>query len=275
MDWQTLDDMIAGLERAIHKPSSILFAAERHDWRPVFSQAKEIQAAFSAGLRYPSREQRDVAWRRFNDARTLLHERSNEERSRLRDESEQLRDEIIAFVKNLEYERFLDVAFFFDPTSAAEMKVAGERLKEAGHMLSNNKHRMLKEHKDECFERFQEIRRSHDDFWGRYKSASEERREAGARRRADAVDRIQGNIRANQDRLSKAQGAYSKVEANLEANQAKLDGARSSEFADRVRGWIDEDRQKLSDISDSIDRIRGWIREGEDTLRDFEARRAR
>ncbi len=52
------------------------------------------------------------------------------------------------------------------------------------------------------------------------------------------ADKIRANQRINAEKRSKACDALERVEANIEANLEKLAGARSSEFADRVSGWI-------------------------------------
>ena len=77
--------------------------------------------------------------------------------------SEELRDQILKLTEKARYNVVADNVMFFLPhTTAEDMKVKGEILKTAGQMLSSNKHNMLREHKDECFGRIQEIRQTHD-----------------------------------------------------------------------------------------------------------------
>jgi hypothetical protein len=238
----------------------------------MFAKAKEIQNGFGSGTRYPTKVERDKAWVRFNDLRSKLFERANAERSRFRSESESLRNDILGIIKWASYSPITDMLFFFLPTTVDEMKRKGESLKEAGQTLSTNKHRMLKEHKEECFSRIQEIRATHDHFWGQYKRLREEKQAESKQRRAEIAIRIRGNIRANHDRLAKAQSALERALSNFEANKERLAGARGLEYSERVAGWIAQDEEKVQSISESIVRIREWIEEEETRLRDLEQR---
>src|SRR5258707_15608612 len=51
-----------------------------NDWRPVWEKVREIKAGFKAGVRYPTKLERDAAWTRFNNLRNELREKSNAER---------------------------------------------------------------------------------------------------------------------------------------------------------------------------------------------------
>ena len=269
MEYGEVDEMIRYLEYNIPKTSSVLFAVEMHDWRPLIAKAKEIQEAFNSGVRYPSKSAREQAWVRFNDLRTLLFERANKERSRFRQESETFRNDILRHVKHAGYSRLTDALFFFSPTTVEDMKGASRVLKEGGEMLSRHKGRMLKEHKDECFARFQELRAEQDVFWGEYHKQYAVKQAEHRTRMGDAADRVRGNIRSNREKLAKAQSALERTQANLEANLARLSGARGSDYAERVSGWISDDREKLRSISDSISRIEEWIREDQTRLDDI------
>src|SRR5579872_5215378 len=209
MEHTALDALIDELQQMIPAMSGIFSSLRMHDWHPVFAKAKEIQAAFKSGVRYPTKRERDDAWVRFNDLRTLAFERANGERSRFRSESESHRDDILALIKHADYRPFGDVigGLFvgLPPTTVEEMKRASETLKEAGQMLSRKKDRMLKEHKEECFARIQEVRQTHDQFWDEYRRGREERQAQSKLRRAEVADRIRDNLRANRERLEKAE----------------------------------------------------------------------
>jgi hypothetical protein len=275
MDDKELDGLIDEFEQMIPALSGILSSLRVHDWRPMFAKAKEIQNGFSSGARYPTKGERDSAWVRFNNIRSMLFERANAERSRFRSESESLKNEILGLIKWAAYSQITDMLFFFLPTTVDEMKRKGESVKEAGQALSQYKHRMLKEHKEECFSRIQEIRATHDAFWGEYKRLREEKQAESRQRRGEIANRIRGNLRANNERLEKAQGAYEHALSNLEANKERLAAARSPDFAERVAGWIAQDEEKLQSISESIEKIREWIEEDETRLADLEQRMSR
>jgi len=180
---------------------------------------------------------------------------------------------ILQLAEKARYDWLADKVMFFLPATTGEtMKLYGQVLKDSGKMLSENKHRMLKEHKDECFDRILNVRQTHDLFWGEYKEQRTRQRAEAESRRSEVANRVQNNIHANRDKLEKAAEAYTRIRANLESNFEKLESARSSEFAERVAGWIEEDKEKLRSISDSIDRLKEWIEEDETRLSDIHNR---
>jgi vacuolar-type H+-ATPase subunit H len=266
-DWADLDKSIDEFEQMVAMATSFLYGPPR-DWRPLFDKAQEVQAGFNGRPHYPTKNDRDHAWVRFNDARSLLREHANKAREEFRYKSQQFREEIVDIARSTIYHPVNDILFFFDPTTVEEMKSAAAALNRAGRLLSEHKGEMLKEHKDECFALISEARQSHDFFWGRYKEAREQRQAEFHRKREEFIDRTRYNIRANRERLGKALEAYERVQSNLENNIERQSGARSEEFAARVSEWIADDRAKLDSISESIDRLREWIREDERRLED-------
>lgn len=272
LDYKTVDEMIRYLQNNIPAAQSALFAIERNDWRPFFAKAKEIQEAFNSKVLYPTKEERDQAWVRFSDLRNLMHERANTERTRFREQSEEHRNEILRHVKNAGYSSLTDAVFFFDPTTVEDMKRASQTVSEGGQMLSRHKERMLKEHKEECFARFQELRSEQDVFWEKYKRHRATKQAEHESRMREVADRIKGNIRKNHEQLSKAEAALERVLENIASNEERLATARGEEFAERVSGWIEEGREKARSITESISRINEWIREEETRLRDIEAK---
>jgi hypothetical protein len=110
-----------------------------------------------------------------------------------------------------------------------------------------------------------EIRRILDDAWERTSARIGEMKEEKRRRaeqwRRDTHERI--------DRWSslidKNEGVIDRIEDQIRDCQRMLDDAKTDDFADRVRGWIDE---KYSNIAD----IRSTNRELQEKIRDAERR---
>jgi len=284
MDSERLNSLINEFEYMVRAAVSQYTVREGHylltvthrDWGLFFAKAKEIQEGFSSRIRYPSKRERDEAWVRFNDLRTQVYEHANKQRSDFRADSEALRDQILHSLKWADYDQIADAAFFFLPaTTVDDMKLKGETLKKSGQMLSSNKHRMLKEHKDECFARILEVRQTHDVFWGQYKQHLAVKRSDAEQRRSEVADRVRNNIRLNVGRLEKTLDAHARVRANLESNIEKLESAYNPAFAARVAEWIEEDNEKLRSISDSIERLREWIEEDEARLNDIQNHNSR
>jgi hypothetical protein len=274
MDWEGLDQQIDDLERMISSAFSPLsgrricdrygmFGQMVYDWRPAWEKAREIQELFKSRVRYPTASQRDNAWTRFNSVRNELSRRSNADREAVFSVSKSWRDKIIDEIEHAKYSKLGDVIFFFDPTTAEDMKRLGELLKEAGRVLSENKHQMLREHKDECFQRIQEVRQTHDAFWGEYKKARELRQQEHRQKIRDVLARIEGNISSNQDKKAKAEAALDRAEANISKLNGMLESARSDEHQERVQGWLSEAEEKRASIQESITRIEEWIDQDE------------
>ena len=290
MDWHSLDGMIGALEQMIYERRSIIPARgstyhfaptelvgfTRNDWRPVWAQAKEIQTAFTAKTRYPTVIERERAWVRFNDLRNQASEYSRGEHEKFLYMSRHYRDEIVKLTRSAEYHWGVDVLFVFAPTTVEEMREKASTLKAAGQLLSKYKDKMLKEHKDECFSVIIEVRSTHDTFWDRYKTTLsdrhrhyEERRVATSARRSDAIARIQANLDANRERLSKTQDAVSRNENHIADLHDKISSARSAEWRERFMEWLSQAEEKRSSLRESERRLEEWIAQDNARLNDI------
>jgi hypothetical protein len=240
MNWQGLDARITELHSLISSAFSPLsgrsIKAPRdsvgglvYDWRPAWEKAREIQATFKEGVRYPTAAERDVAWTRFNEVRNDLSRRSNADRGTVLSVSVSWRDLILPEIEGALYSKFGDVIFFFDPTTAEDMKRLGAQLKAAGRLLSENKHQMLREHKDQCFQRIQEVRATHDSFWGQYNKTREIRQQEYREKIKGVLARIDTNISNNRGKKPKAEDALERAEENISKLQNMLDNARGDD----------------------------------------------
>ncbi|MEA3049092.1 MAG: hypothetical protein QOG84_928 [Sphingomonadales bacterium] len=238
--------------------TNFTFSVRRNDWRPVWDKAREVQGAFNAKPQFPTVTERQEAWTRFNALRDEASQIAKEERSDFETMSSSHRDDLMGDLRYLECDgteiSLADAVF--GSMDAEGMKQLGAKLGVVSRRFSEVKHRMTREHKQEVFDRIQEVRASHDRFWGRRKQAMERARAERDERRAQFVDRVRANIRGNYERLAKAEAAEERVRSNLRSNYEKLSDARSESFAERVRSWISEDEDRLEDIRRSIDRIR-------------------
>ena len=271
-----IEVMIDQLEQAIPYVSTGVFhfgKVERHDWRPVWDLCKRIQSEFRGCKDFPSTEAHQAAWQRFQEVRSRASELADQEKEAVRDQSKQLRDDILYIVKGCRYSPLDDVLFFFDPTTVDEMKAMGRRLNEAGQKLSENKQWMLAEHKSQCFEAIQEAREGQDMFWERRKQLSAERRQAHEHRRAENErkreaweERTRANIQRNREKLSKAAGARDRTLDRIREIEDKLSETTSEKWQGIYSEWLSDAQAKLSDIDESIARIEGWVREDEDRL---------
>lgn len=246
---------------------------ERHDWRPVWALCKKIQEEFRGCRDFPSREQQQAAWERFQHLRQKASDAANSEKEAFKLQSEQLRDDICREAAATRYSLTADALFFFDPTTVEEIKRMAADLKQAGRKLSENKQWMLGEHKQRCFETIQEARETHDAFWAKRKELSAARRAAHEQRRAENQEkreaweqRTRDNIAKNREKLSRAHDALSRTRERIREIEGMIYDDTSDKWRSIHGDWLAQAREKESDIEESISRIEGWIREGEDRL---------
>ena len=277
-----LDELIEAFSDKVRKYNSVLdglsfktvygmldvLGSSIHDWRPVWQAAKEIQELFKSGIRYPSKELHDQAWTKFNDARNDASRIANEERDKERDISGQWRDFII---REAELVRYLPLGMFtsFVADEAEEMKKLGKFLNETAEALSKHKDSMIRLHKDECWERIQDVRATHQAFWESYSKAREARHREYRERMRARYEKTEQNIQDNRERLAKAEDALGRVEATIEKLEGLIASAYSDNFREAHEGFLQEAERKRDSIQESIERIQGWIQTSEAELSDI------
>jgi hypothetical protein len=284
VDFRELDALIEELEQLVYHERPLNFGGLEtrtvklpmgdfgttlRVWRPAWDKARIIQEGFKEGTRYPVRADQEAAWQRFNAIRNDLSERSNKDREWAFTVSKAWRDSLLSDLQYAGYSRFADMLFFFDPTTVEEMKTQGARVKAVGQLLSENKHQIFREHKDEVFARIQEVRQTHDAFWGEYNKQREVKKQEYRERIAGVKARVQGNISSNLERREKAVSAYEHSLENIEKLEGMLATARGAEFQERVSGWLSEAIEKRDSILTSIRRIDEWIAQDRSRLSDI------
>lgn len=150
--------------------------------------------------------------------------------------------------------------FGLDPPDVQEMKVLGRMLRNASSMLSKYKEEMFGEHKQECFDRIQEIRRIHDAWW-------DELKRHRSRKQEEFQQRVIYNLEKNYERHRKATEALRRMRNHADDLRVKIRTAWNDDFRDRAYVWLSETEDKIRYIEDSIQRIEDWIREDEEKLR--------
>lgn len=249
---------------------------QRHDWRPFWELARQIQERFK-NTRYPTKEQREEAWRRFNMLRDEGNRRATEEREKFGRQSEELRNLILSKCNGISWSRVNDTLFFFDQTTADQVKAWGRYLGEAMAMLRDHKHEMLAEHKQQCFERFQEIKESHEHFWRQYRESRasqqanwEAKRTQHRQRRAEIAAKIESNRANNCAKRRKALEALARQRSSVDDLREKLSETNSRKWQGIYETWIAEAEVKIDDIESSIRRMDEWIEEDERRLRELD-----
>jgi hypothetical protein len=119
---------------------------------------------------------------------------------------------------------------------------------------------MFGEHKKECFDRIQEVRRVQDAWWELLKGHRAQRHE-------DHQGRVRANLEKNYEQHRRATDALSRARAHADELRDQIASAWSDDFRERALGWLSEEEARISDIEAHVQRIEDWIRENEQKLR--------
>lgn len=279
MTHEDLDRMIQRFKEDMPPAPNVLglFFA-RHDWRPVWALAKAIQEGFSSGLRYPTHELHQDAWRRFNELRTEASTRAKDEYTWLETKSAQHRSVVLDICKGIGWSPLSDALFFFDKTTVERMKGFQKYLSQAMKELKDRKHEMLGEHKKECFERIQEIKEQHEHFWRVHNDNSQTKRVQYAAREQEYTARKQAfkektteNLAKNRERLRNATDAHERFELEVSELRSKIaDDEASEKWRSIWSEWLADKKARMKNIEEHIQRLREWIAEDVRKLADME-----
>lgn len=243
------------LEREIDGVSDGHWDTFKRDYRSFWVHAKEIAQLFKK-LEPLKKEDREDSWSRFSLTCGETKQRQKSEHQERMCKSERLRDDVLSEISSSEVNTF----FGFDPPDVEEMKRLSQILKHAGRMLSDNKKEMLGEHKQECFSRIQEVRRSQDAWWADLKRHRDRKLES-------FQSKARTNLEKNYERHRKAIEALRSCERSAEELRDKIASAWNDDWASDARGWLSDLEDKIRDIESSIHRIEDWIQEDEAKLR--------
>jgi hypothetical protein len=224
-------------------------------YKDFWAHARKISEMFKT-LKPLRRDDRERLWEKFNVYCQEIKQRQKTEHWERELKSKQHCSDIIH-----EAERARPSTLFgFFPPDVAEMKALGSILRNAGAMLSNFKEEMFGEHKQECFDRMQEIRLIHDLWWDELKQHRSKRQE-------ESQERVRANLKKNYERHQKAIHALEKIRNHADDLRDQINSAWNDDFRDRAYGWLSETEEKIRDIEESIQKLEDWIREDEEKLR--------
>lgn len=279
-----VDKKISELERKLKSTNGLLYnwAGDRV-WDEIFSLSKKIHEDFKQ-VRYPTKQERDIAWQRFFQLRNDAY---RENRKQYEFRSELHFDPIMSLLKSAYYSRSADffigevASFGLMKTTIDDMKSMGKTLGEAMRLFNSVKHEMTFVHKKRIQEQIDEVKKSHDTFWGRIKERNEssakskkERTERNfaknnaARDKALAArEKVKNNIDKNNDNLEKTRDALRKFENKKSDLQSDIWSSTNDRWKDKAAGWLTGLEEKIRDIEAQIDRIEGWIEEDEGKIK--------
>ena len=264
-----------------------LFAGDNWDFKGIWRQIRETGAAFK-GVRFPTKDEHEQAWSRFQALVQEVRDKQNERRSKFdqrREASEKLRDSLIRRAENalpdsglgdvvlaiatgglsVILEMTLDALLGPYDKRKQELLESSNALRAVWGDFSSRKSELLRDDKDTAFQALKNQQQKLDDLWAQYKaerqSALESYHRERRRRHEEWRERALANVRKNQERVSRLEGVLEHKRGHLDSLYDRLSDARSENYRERVAGWIAEEVSAISDIERKIGEIRDWISE--------------
>jgi len=269
-------------------PSGLL-GSGKADWKAIWSLVKEIGANFKGSI-FPTKEEHQAAWDRFQSLVTSVKRTQDQERSQWnhnRQESERLKSEIIAQSYAAQPPSgFADAILSivtggissvisaimgpFDERKR-DLENASNALKEGWSMLHRYKDSMTGQDKQEAFQALNRAKERLDNEWNTYKierqRAYNKQQHEWERKKGEWLSRAQDNIRNLEDRRERLSSVLLKIEAHLSSLYDKLSDAGSDDYRSRVSGWIDEEQEKIREIKRKLENVENWLYEAREKLR--------
>ncbi len=291
MDYDDLDRLVGRLEAVVEEANP-----QKGYWRELWSLAREIGSGFK-GTRYPTREDKDRAWQRYQDLIERAKARSEESKRQFernerewkdrQSNSESLRDRIqmkAASSRPLsDFERGLGDLFFLPfrmievivsqllglKTSSEldeirhELLSCNKTLQDAWATFHQKKGELLPGDRSQAYESLQKARQKLDEAWDQWKAKKSALHE---QRQREWVERQRAREERREEKERKHRQFVAKVQAHIEELQGKLAKAESA---------LEHQQSHLSDLrsqyysawSDSFkERCSGWIDECESRI---------
>lgn len=288
MDATDLNHLIGELEEHVRSAKS-----GRAKWRDSWPLIKSISAGFR-GVRYPSRDDHQRAWERFQGLVEIVkneQEQAQKSFDARASTSRSHKNRILAYADAARPSHaatavfeLVTGAFIIRPVLAAvlggqsdpwreTLQQCSSALKAGWQYLSENRRDIFRSDADEAVQALKESQAILNEEWAKYKGqrhAEYEARQALRREREEKrfafKERVRERIANHESRIDRLEDVLRHKRSHLSDLYGKRSDARSDSFRDRVDGWIREEEQAISDIEDKIDRLRQWIQEERNRL---------
>jgi chromosome segregation ATPase len=285
MDHSELDKEIESLEADLRYGYIPSGETDFKKWDAIFRDIENIHEEFKS-VRYPRKEQRDIAWKKF----ALLRDTAYKGRRKHFDQRSEIhKKDIVSRLNTAEYSELAEfagafISFGVIQTTDEEMKEKGRYLNEIVNDFLPYKQEISKEHQDEIWEKVKQVRESHNYYWNRRKEYYEERKSKSKEnttknlelnreklgRAENALEKQKNNLTKNENSLEKAKNALEKMKGSRDDLKDKISESYNDNWKEKAEGWLDELEDKISDVKDSIERLEKWIEEGEEKIKDIE-----
>jgi hypothetical protein len=222
-------------------------------YQDFWNKAKHITALFKE-LKPLAQSDRDLLWKQFNALCRNVKEKQKAEYGTLESLSKQHLDEIM---KLADLAQLLPDA---PPPEIHELVERGQALKNTGDALGRFKHAMIAKHKKTCFDRIQEIRKTHDAAWVSVKTGT-------LRQQPESESRVRKNLEANYERYRKAVIALENFQIGRGHILTFLASCENPERGAKAKIQLAETEARIKDIGEGIRKLEKWIAEDERLLK--------
>ena len=222
-------------------------------YQDFWNQARYITALFKE-LKPLAQSDRDLLWNQFNIVCGEVKEKQKSGYGALESLSKGHFEEIMQFAEQAKL-----------PPGAPSGEIhdlveRGQALKKASDLLGKFKHEMMAKHKKTCFDRIQEIRKTHDGAWGSLKAQK-------PRQQLETEIRIRNNLEANYERRKKAANARENFQIGRGHILAFLAKNEDPEKRETAEARLFETEARIQDIEEGIRQLETWIAEDEQRLK--------
>lgn len=265
------------------------FPTGKPDWKTIWEQIRIVGTSFK-GARYPTREEHQQAWDKFQNLVNKVKCIQGEEREKWnqnKSESARLRDRIISQAHSARPSSGMEDLILFIATGGVsgllnaimgpfdekkrELQAASKRLKEGGDMFNRYKGNMLGRDKHDAFEVLNEAKEYLDQQWDDYKRERQRAYDNYYQMEQDEKQqawrhRVEENIKNLEDRRERLNSVLSHKESNLDDLRDKLSDAWSDDYRSRISGWIAEEESSINEIRNKLSNVEDWLYEARSKL---------
>jgi hypothetical protein len=222
-------------------------------YQDFWNQAKQITALFKE-LKPLAQKDRDLLWNQFNSLCLDVKEKQKSEYGSLETLSRGHLDEILQLTELASLPKNTPAHMIHD------LVERGQALKKASDLLAKFKHEMIAKHKKACFDKIQDIRKTHDAAWGAAKTETTPRQES------EMELRVRKNLEANYERYKKAANALENFQIGRGHIQTFLATSKDPAKIASAEAQLAETEARIRDIEDGIRKLEKWIAEDERLL---------
>ena len=223
-------------------------------YQDFWNKAKHITTLFKE-LKPLARSDRDLLWKQFNALCREVKEKQKAEYGTILSRSQGHFNKIIQLAGTAELPSGIP------PPGIHELIERGQALKNAGDMLGKFKHEMIAKHKKACFDKIQEIRKTHDAAWVSL-NAVKPKQQTGPKFRA------RKNLELNYERQKKAATALENFRIGRDHICTFLATCKDPEKAATAKIQLAETEARILDIEEGIRKLGKWIAEDEQNLKE-------